>query len=112
MHYINNVDGGMTDTRPLIQDVPFHQGPTYRPPPKPFRSNMARSQGSSQSSPSTENISPDINLDLEENYPFQECILSEAYQRLDKSFFQELKELNDLINTGHLIQKFYQNKQI
>ena len=65
MHSVNNVDEGMTDTRPLIPDVPFNAGPTYRPPPKPIRSNMPRSQESSQSSPSTENISPDINLDFE-----------------------------------------------
>ena len=32
MHSINNVDEGMTDTRPLIPDVPFHPGPTYRIP--------------------------------------------------------------------------------
>ena len=29
----------------------------------------------------------------------------EAYQRLDKSFFQEPQELNDLINTGNFTQK-------
>ena len=51
MHSINNVDEGMTHTRPLILDVPFHPGPTYRPPSKPIRSNMPRSQ---ESSPSTE----------------------------------------------------------
>ena len=106
MHSVNNVDEGMTHTRPLIPDVPFHPGPTYRPPPKPIRSNMPRSQESSQSSPSTENINPDINLDFEENSPFQEGIISEAYQRPDKSFFQEPKELNDLVNTNNLIQKF------
>ena len=40
MHAVNNVDEGMTHTRPLIPDVPFHPGPTYRPPPKPIRSNI------------------------------------------------------------------------
>ena len=54
------------------------------PSPKPIRSNMPRSQESLQSSPSTENINPDINLDFEENSPFQEGVISEAYQRLDK----------------------------
>ena len=77
----------MTHTRPLIPDVPFHPGPTYRPHPKPIRSNVPRGQESSQSSPSSENISSDINLDFEESSPFQECVISEAYQRLDKSFF-------------------------
>ena len=95
----------MTYTRPLVPDVPFHPAPTYRPPPKPIRSNMPRSQESSQCSSSTENINPDINLDFEENSPFEEGIISEAYHRLDTSFFQEPAELKDLVKTGNLIQK-------
>ena len=106
MHSINNVDEGMTYTRPLILDVPFHPGPTYRPPPNPIRSNMPRSQESSQSSSSVENINPDINLDFEENSPSQEGFIFETFHRSDKSFFQEPKELNDLINTGNLILMF------
>ena len=47
-HTINNVDEGMTHTRPLIPDVPSHPGLTYGPPLKPIRSNMSRSQESSQ----------------------------------------------------------------
>ena len=106
------MDEGITHTRPLIPDVPFHPDPTYRPPPKPIRSNTPRSQESSLSSPGTENINPDSNLDFEENSPFQEGIISEAYQRPDKSFFQEPKELNDLVSMGNLIQKLYQNRQL
>ena len=68
---------------------------------------MPRSQKKSQSSPSTENINPDINLDFEENSAFQEGVISEAYQRPDKSFFQEPKELNDLVKTSNLIQKSF-----
>ena len=49
MHSINNVDEGMTHTRPLIPDVPFYLGPTYKPPPKPIRCNVPRGQESSQS---------------------------------------------------------------
>ena len=67
---------------------------------------MPRSQESSQSSPSRENINPDINLDFEENLPFQEGIISEAFQTPHKLFLQELEELNDLINMGNLIQMF------
>ena len=33
MHSVNNADEGMTHNRPLIPDVPFHPGPTYRPAP-------------------------------------------------------------------------------
>ena len=32
MHSVNNVDEGMTNTRPLILVIPFHPGPTYSPP--------------------------------------------------------------------------------
>ena len=52
----------------------------------PIRSNMPRSQKSSQSSSSVENISPDINLDFEENAPFQEGVISDMFQRPDKTF--------------------------
>ena len=85
VHSVNNVDEGMTHIRPLIPDVPFHPGPTYRPPPKPIRSDMSRGQ---ESSLSQENIISDINLDFKENSPFQGGVISETYQRLDKSFFQ------------------------
>ena len=98
MHTISNADTGMTHTTPLIPDVPCHPNPTYSPPFKPVRSNVPRSQESSQSSSSVENVNPDINLDFEENSPFQEGVISETFQRLDMSFFQDPKELNDFIN--------------
>ena len=50
---------------------------------------MSGNQESSQSSHSPENTSSDINLDFEENSSFQEGVISEAYQRLDKSFFEK-----------------------
>ena len=100
------MDVGMTHIKPLIWDAPFHPGPTYRPPPKPIRSNVPRSQESSQSSSSVENINPDIDLDFEVNSSFQEDVVSKTFQRLDKSFFEEPNELNSLINMGNLIQKF------
>ena len=93
MHSINNVDEGMIHTRPLFPDVPFHPGPMYRSPHKPIRSDVSIDQESSQCLPSSENISSDINLDFEENSPFQEGVISEAYQRPDKSFFQEPKRI-------------------
>ena len=66
---------------------------------------------SSQSSTNIENIN--LNFDFEVNSPFQEGIMSETFQRTDKSFFQETKELMNLINKGNLIHiNIYQNKQI
>ena len=48
----------------------------------------------------------DWNVDIEENSPFQECIISEIYERPDTSYVQEPQELKDLIDTTKLIQKF------
>ena len=77
-------------------------------PPKPIRSQMAGSHEGSQSSDSSgsTNINTHINLDFKENSPFQEGVISEAYQRLDKLFIQEPWELHSVVNTGNLVQKF------
>ena len=48
----------------------------------------------------------DRNVDIEENSPFQEGIISEIYERPDTSYVQEPQELKDLIDTIKLIQKF------
>ena len=42
---------------------------------------------------------------FEENSPFQEGVMSETFQRLDKSFFQNPKDFRDLINKENLIDK-------
>ena len=75
------------------------------PPPKPIRHDVSNQQGS-QSSPGIEDNNSNNNLDFEENSPFLEGVMSETFQRLDKSFFEEPKELQDLINKGNLIQNF------
>ena len=54
-------------------------------------------------SPINQNIG--INLDTEENSPFQEGIIHEKIQTLDRSFFQNPKRLEDLIDMGDLIYK-------
>ena len=48
----------------------------------------------------------DRNVDIEENSPFQEGIISEIYERPDMSYVQEPHELKDLIYTSKLIQMF------
>ena len=67
---------------------------------------------SSQSPDSSGSIvtNPEINIDFEENFPFQEGVISEAYQRPDKLFSQEPLELQSLVNTGNLVQKFLPNQ--
>ena len=51
-------------------------------------------------------ITPEPNTDFKENSPCQDSVISETCQRPDKSFFQEPKELESLISTGRLVQKF------
>ena len=48
----------------------------------------------------------DRKVEIEENSPFQEGIISDIYERPDTSYVQEPQELNDLIDTTKLIQKF------
>ena len=48
----------------------------------------------------------DRKVEIEENSPFQEGIISEIYERLDTSYVQEPQELKDLIDSTKLIQKF------
>ena len=43
-------------------------------------------------------------IEIKGNSPFQEDIISEVYERPDKSYFQELIELKDLIDTNNIIQ--------
>ena len=101
-HFINNVDDRIVNNNPLMSDAAFHPGPILRPPIKPIKQNMALDQ----SSQNVQNINPNINFDFEENSPFQEGIISEKLQKLDKSFFQEPKELGDLINKGNFVHKY------
>ena len=48
-----------------------------------------------------------INKDFEENSPYQEGIISEIYQRPDKSQLVEPPELIELVNTNNIVQKYF-----
>ena len=102
-HSINNVNSKMSDRDPLIPDVLYHPGPVYKPLPELIKQNVSYPQ-SSQGSTNIDDIKP--NFDSEENSPFQEGVISETFQRPDKSFFQEPKELSYLINQQSLIHKY------
>ena len=95
-------------TRGTIQgknrESPFYPDPNYRPPPRPPENLQPHSL---ESKPDTR---PKIDLEFEENSPYQEGIISETYQRPDKSYFQEPRELESLVNTGRLVQKFLQKQ--
>ena len=47
-----------------------------------------------------------IDADFEENSLHQEGIISELYQRPNKTYFQEPKDLESLLNTSNLVQNF------
>ena len=102
MHTTNNINDRLVNNNPFIPDVPFHLDLLLRPPKQPIKQNMT----CKQSSQNVQNISPNINFDFEENSSFQEGIMSETFQRLDKSFFQDPKELGDLINKGNFVHKY------
>ena len=53
-----------------------------------------------------QDMKTEINLDIEENSPFQEGIISELIQRPDKSFFQNPRKLKDVISSDNLIHRF------
>ena len=71
-----------------------------RPPPKPtviLKQVIPRKIHDSD----IDSLEEDINIGFEENFPYQEGVISEIYQRPDKSYFQEPPELQ---NTGKLVQ--------
>ena len=103
MHTKGNACTNMID-RKMIQDtgreISIYPDPVYRPPPKPEKMPMP------DIPKSLLGIYQELNMDFEDNSPFEEGLISETYQRPDKSYFQEPHELESLINTGRLIQKF------
>ena len=70
----------------------------------PLHKPLLKQQNVDKVIPTNQNAG--INLDIEENSPFQEGIISETIQRLDKMFFQNPKRLEDIVDTGNLIHKF------
>ena len=67
---------------PFMPDVPLHSDPLLKP--------------STQQNANKISYDHNINLDFEENSPFQEGIMSETFQRPDKYFFRTQKSLGKL----------------
>ena len=88
---------------PKIQHrpTPSYYDPYARPPPKP--------PDISDPLDSWKDLLDndlDRKVEIEENSPFQEGIISEIYERPDISYVQEPQELKDLIDTTKLIKKY------
>ena len=77
---------------PRSEMLPPYLVPQNRPPLKP-PDQLPKGQEVNSSK-----------IEIEENSPFQESIISEVYERPDKSYFQVPIELKDLIDTNNIIQ--------
>ena len=77
---------------PKSEMFPPYLVPPLRPPPKPPDKLSKRQEVES------------LKVEIEENSPFLESIISEIYERPDKSYFQEPIELKDLIDTNNIVQ--------
>ena len=91
-------DRGINNDKSFSPDVLLHL---------PHRS-LLRQQNVEKVIPNNNNSGS--HLDIEENSPFQEGIISETIQRQDEMFFQKPRSLNDIIDTGNLIHKFLPNQ--
>ena len=73
--------------RKIMQDtskeITFYPDPVYRPPPKPVKMPIPKIPRSRS------DTDPELNIYFEDNSPYLEGVISELYQRLDKSYFQE-----------------------
>ena len=85
-------DRAINNDKAFLQDVPLNPDPFHKP-------------SSLQQNTNKMNQNTNINLDFVENSPFQEGIISETIQRPDKSFFQNPKALEDLIDNGNLMHR-------
>ena len=96
-HHTNAVhDRGINNDKSFSPDLLLHPDPICIPLPK--QQNVDKLFPTNQDA--------GTNLDIEENSPFQEGVIAETIQRLDKTFFQNPKKLEDIIDMGNLIHKF------
>ena len=102
-HQLVDPTGIIQPIGPKIQHrpVPPYCNPYARPPPRP--PDVTNSVDNQKDLLEND---LDQNLDIEENSPFQEGIISKIYERPDRSYVQEPYELKDLIDTTKLVQKF------
>ena len=88
--------------KPTVTEIkiPIYPDPLMKPSPRPPDVKMQDDR----------KINLDLNLemnkDFEDNSPYQEGIISEIYQRPDRSQLLEQPELADLVNTNNIVQKY------
>ena len=88
----------------VCRELPPYSDPMYRPHPKPTEIPL---QGTPRK---LTDLDTDINIDFKESSPHQEGIISESYQRPDRSSFQDPPNVKSIVNTGRVVQKFLPNQ--
>ena len=102
-----SIDQGryMTPThlnRPQVGKIqtPNYPDPVMKPPPRPpYKITQNDRQINLD-------LDLEINQDFEENSPYKEGIISDIYQRPEKSQLVEPPELADLVNTDKIVQRY------
>ena len=79
--------------------TPNYPDPVMKPPPRPPDKITQNDRQINL------DLDPEINQEFEENSPYQEGIISEIYQRPEKSQIEEPPELADLVNTDKIVQR-------
>ena len=87
-------DRGINNDKSFPPDVPLLPHPFHEPLQK--KQNITGPQ----------DMKTKINVDIEENSPFQEGIILELIQRPDKSFFQNPRKREEVISSDNLVHKF------
>ena len=90
IHSTNGMNDRLINNNPFMPHVPLHPDPLLRSPKQqPIKQNTAQNVQEI-------NPNPNINFVFEENLPFQEGIMSETFQGLDKSFSKTPKNWETL----------------
>ena len=91
---------GMQDIR---RDIPAYAEPIYRPP---AIQTEILTQVTPKKIPESDIDALEQDINMEESSPYEEGVISETYQRPDKSYFQEPSELQGVVRPGKLVQTF------
>ena len=87
---------------PQVTEIqtPFYPDPILKPPPRPPDKIAQNSRQINL------DLDREIDKDFEVNSPYQEGVISEIYQRSDKSQLVDPPELTDLVDTDKIVQKY------
>ena len=81
--------------------IPPYPYPFLIPPPRPPDEKDVK-----DTRKNLLDLDTDRNIDFKEKSPYQEGMISETYERPDKSYIQEPSESKDLVDTTKLVQTF------